>query len=185
VGVERGKTYFYDVRPKNALGSGEMTGAISILIPSLTEPGSPKNFDVSLYQGSVNLTWMAPDDDGGRPLLGYILFRGNSSESLREIADLGPSEFEYRDTAVEAGRTYYYGLLAYNDIGQGSATDILSVEIPDEETDGGDDEEEEDDSDDSNWLPYVIAALALLVVLILLGYLAGKRNKVESTPIEE
>ena len=185
VGVERGKTHFYEVRPFNALGSGEMTGAVSILIPSLTEPASPENFDVSEYEGSVNLTWMAPEDDGGRPLLGFILFRGNSSESLEKIAEPGPSTFEYRDTTVEAGGTYYYRLLAYNDVGQGSTTDILSVEIPDEETDEESDGDDDGESEERNWLPYIIASMVLLVVLIMLGYLAGKRNRGEGTPMEE
>ena len=181
--VERGNTYYYDVVAFNSLGSGGMPGAVSILIPELTEPSAPLNLAVSESDGVVNITWEEPSDDGGSPILGYILLRGTTEDNLEEIAQLEVDDFIYTDDSIEAGNTYHYTILAFNEIGNGPTAERKTITISGEAEPP--DGEEDDDDDDDSWTTYLIVVLILLAALILIGYLLAKgSSKGKPTPEE-
>ena len=57
---------------------------IGLAVPSaLAEtPGPPTDLAGTQEAGLVTLTWVAPEDDGGSPILEYNILRGDSIENL-------------------------------------------------------------------------------------------------------
>ena len=119
-----GTTYYYAVLAVTIAGEGS-----SSVIASATPygpPGVPISLEVAPGNMEVHLTWSHPDDDGASPIEGYVILRGTSSDSLRELAQLGDVT-SYLDTSVTNGQTYYYTVAAINEAGAGDHTDPVSA----------------------------------------------------------
>jgi hypothetical protein len=84
---------------------------------AITVPKSPL-LGGSRTEQYVDLRWVAPYD-GGSPITGYRIYRGTASGELTELAEIGPAKTFYRDdSANDAETTYYYQLVAINDLGE-------------------------------------------------------------------
>lgn len=62
--------------------------------------------------GYVHLYWESPEEDGGRDIVKYRVYRGG--EMIEEVEGL-----EYNDTGLENGVEYEYEVSAVNEIGEG------------------------------------------------------------------
>jgi len=81
-------------------------------------PTAPQNLPAVAGNGSVVLRWSPPADDGGTPITGYRIFRGNISGGEVYEIGVGASTY-YNDTGLTKGRTYYYKISAVNSVGEG------------------------------------------------------------------
>jgi predicted RNA-binding protein with TRAM domain len=81
-------------------------------------PGTPQNLDTMSGNESVTLTWQAPTDDGGSPIINYKIYRGNSSGAETLIKTIG-NVTNYIDTGLTNGNIYYYEVSAVNSVGEG------------------------------------------------------------------
>lgn len=90
----------------------------------ITVPSQPLNLNATSGDKQITLTWNASASDGGSPINGYTIYRGNISGGETILATLG-NVLTYTDTAVVNGQTYYYKVSASNVMGEGP----LSVEI--------------------------------------------------------
>jgi N-acetylneuraminic acid mutarotase len=90
---------------------------------------TPQNLQATSIDSSVNLTWQAPSNNGGSPITGYNIYRGTTSGDLSLLTQLG-NVFEYSDTEVTPGTTYYYIIRAVNEVGESSASEEKSITIP-------------------------------------------------------
>ncbi|MCF7890706.1 fibronectin type III domain-containing protein [Candidatus Bipolaricaulota bacterium] len=87
-------------------------------------PQRPGNFDYRIFSpAEVELTWedTSEDEDGFR-----VYRNGN------RIASLGPNSDSYTDTDVEAGESYNYRVASYNEAGESSTSQSLTVQFPTE-----------------------------------------------------
>ncbi|RLF71825.1 MAG: hypothetical protein DRN40_01675 [Thermoplasmata archaeon] len=150
--IVRGRTYYYAVSAVNVLGEGPLSDAAAVTIPELTPPSVPLNLKVERVKGGVKLTWDPPGDDGGSPVTGYIIYRGEKPDRMEKIAEVEGAT-EYLDRDVESGKTYYYSVSAVNSVGEGDAAPAVSLSIPEE---GG-----------------LSPLLLLLLVALLLGAAGG------------
>jgi hypothetical protein len=82
----------------------------------------PVSLEATPGNSEVRLTWSAPEDDGASPTEGYVVMRGESTASLREIAQLS-DVISYLDTGVTNGITYLYIIAAINEAGPGEYTE--------------------------------------------------------------
>jgi fibronectin type 3 domain-containing protein len=123
--LANGTRYYYQVTATNVAGesarSNERWGT-----PSTVAPEAPTNPVANGGYRSVVLTWNAPSSDGGSPVTGYKVFRGISSGSLTNIANLGNS-LSYTDQNLANGTRYYYQVSAVNGMGEGARTVELSA----------------------------------------------------------
>ncbi|MDV3294012.1 MAG: hypothetical protein LYZ70_07050 [Nitrososphaerales archaeon] len=76
----------------------------------------------------VTLSWSAPSFDGGTQVIGYKVYRGDSSTGERLLASIG-SQTSYTDSSVVSGTTYYYNVTASNAVGESEPVS-LSVVVP-------------------------------------------------------
>ena len=114
-----GLTYYYSIVAFNDLGDSPWSDILNAT--PVDVPGMAQNLVAEAGDGTVTLTWYPPLQDGGVPILGYHVLRGESPDSLVEIADIG-SEGSYTDEALVNGMVYYYSVLAYNNVGPGPRT---------------------------------------------------------------
>lgn len=189
--VSPGSTYYYSVRAANALGDGNMTGVVSITLTPEFVPGSPdvpKNLSVVESDGSVTLTWDAPDSDGGSPITGYIVLRGTISGNLTELIQLG-NVLEYSDSSGERNTTYFYQVLALNSIGNGFPTAEVSIKISpeagDDEPPDDDDGEEDGDEKDNSWIIFLIIAVVLVVIILIAAVFVFRRSGPDEGSMDE
>ncbi len=72
VGLTNGISYTFTVTATNALGIGAASIASSAVTPA-TLPDAPTNLAGAIGDGSVSLTWSAPENNGGSPITSYTV----------------------------------------------------------------------------------------------------------------
>ena len=89
-------------------------------------PSAPLDLTAQVLNFKVVLTWNPPAFDGGSPILGYTVYRSNSSGTEVLLAEVG-NVTSYEDHAIARGQTYYYTVSAENVMGEGPRSDELEV----------------------------------------------------------
>ncbi|NYT12285.1 MAG: choice-of-anchor D domain-containing protein [Methanomassiliicoccales archaeon] len=124
-GLTNGVTYYYQVSAVNAIGESYLSDEVSDTPTGV--PSAPQNPQVSPGDGYVNLTWVAPSDDGGSAVIGYEVYRGTISGGEVHLATIGDLLF-YNDTAVTNDQIYYYKMSAVNSVGEGpNSTEVYAT----------------------------------------------------------
>ncbi len=117
-----GVEYAYWVSAVNLAGEGEPS--VEVTATPAGAPGAPRQVVAEGMNGSVRLSWEAPDADGGRPLLGYrvyVVSEGMPTELLAETA-AGDREFVQGD--LVNGVVYTYGVRAFSEVGESRLSEI-------------------------------------------------------------
>jgi hypothetical protein len=99
-------------------------------------PSAPTSLTATPGDGYVALTWNAPGSDGGSPITGYTVYRGNTSGGGAALAALG-NLLAYNDTTVTNGQTYFYTVTASNAAGEGAASAETMATPVEKKDDGG------------------------------------------------
>jgi titin len=129
-GLSNGLTYYYAIVAVNAAGRGSATQAVSVKpVKPVFPPGTPTRLLFSIKDGKVLLQWTPPTSDGGSPILGYVVLRGNSSGNMSAVGDIGLVT-SWTDTTAKKGTTYYYSVAAKNAVGQGDRLAAIEVKVP-------------------------------------------------------
>ncbi len=89
-------------------------------------PSAPRELSLERGDGFLNLSWAAPETDGGMPIDGYCIFKGTSEDELKQLKLLVGDLF-YNDTELSMGSRYFYMVAAQNGVGQGPPSDIVSA----------------------------------------------------------
>ena len=90
------------------------SGVLQINSPTL--PGAPTSLTAIVNTTYIGLTWVAPIDSGGLPILYYNIYRGVVSGSLTLYTT--STDTYYDDYDIVAG-TYYYAVAAVTTVGEG------------------------------------------------------------------
>ncbi|NIP34977.1 MAG: hypothetical protein GWN18_08575, partial [Thermoplasmata archaeon] len=111
----------YYVTALNAEGeSGPSTITSS---PVYQVPQPPADLETIWGEGSVEIRWDPPTDDGGTPVLSYTLYRlSQGEEAFVPMVSLSPEELSFRDMGLINGETYAYRLTATNLVGESEPT---------------------------------------------------------------
>ncbi len=130
-GLVNGNFYYYRVSAVNAMGEGPQ--CVEVYDSPATVPSAPVITGVSFSSGMVELVWSSPDD-GGRPVTGYAVYRGDSSNfvSASLLAESIAGNV-YHDAMVVVGSTYHYFVTANSSIGTSSpalSDSVLVSSVP-------------------------------------------------------
>ena len=118
--------YSYHVAAENMHGSGSNSTTVLAIPMALILPGAPIDFEVTAGDSFVELSWSTPPtNNAAPPILGYNVYR--VSNSVMTLLETVTSGINYTDIAVSNGKTYYYQICAFNSVGDGAATMILSA----------------------------------------------------------
>jgi hypothetical protein len=93
----------------------------------LSAPANPTNLTATPKGDAVELSWSPPYDDGGSAITGYMIYRGENSGSLVNIATVNGTS--YVDSEVEDGKTLYYEVVAVNANGLSDPTGAVAATL--------------------------------------------------------
>jgi titin len=80
-------------------------------VPETNTPGAPTNATATAGNGSATVSWDAPKDDGGLPILGYLVIANDGqSGALTEGAETTVTVPELTN-----GKSYTFTVIAFND----------------------------------------------------------------------
>ncbi len=114
------------VEDSDRMSSGELILEDTLeVLPNLSGP--PVLLEASFGDSKVDLTWKAPEDTGDLPIVGYWLHRGTSEDALEQLVTLDALATTYSNEGLVNGQTYYYAILAFNDLGDSSLSNMLSA----------------------------------------------------------
>lgn len=117
-------TYYYAVRATNMASKGPLSPIKEVSV--MTVPGPVVNLTAVVGDGLVRLSWLAPLDDGGSPILKYKVVRGCTDGSPQVSRTLGV-DLAFLDTDVVNLKSYYYSVQAMNLIGTGPASSTVNA----------------------------------------------------------
>jgi fibronectin type 3 domain-containing protein len=118
--VSNRQAYVYHVLAFNLMGDGPASEKAWVTPMDASVPSGPLNLAIVTGNHTAALTWGAPVSDGGSPILGYRVYRGNHSGAESLVADLG-NVFTYLDTGLINNKVYYYKVSAFSALGEGPA----------------------------------------------------------------
>lgn len=126
--VAVGTSYLYSVRAVNSygIGDGYSTGWA---VPGRTVPSEPKYLQALAGENTVWLSWELPDQYGWTYIQGYKVYRGTARNDLQLLTSCGFWEAVayYQDQGLNNGQIYFYQVTAYNSMGEGEGSDIVSA----------------------------------------------------------
>ncbi|MCK4971102.1 MAG: fibronectin type III domain-containing protein, partial [Thermoplasmata archaeon] len=121
-------------------------------------PGRITILNAEAKDAKVVLAWAIPNEDGGSPITGYVILRGETLDTMVEIDQVG-LVLSYTDDDVKRGRTYHYAVVAVNAIGQGEPSTAQKVDVAETET---------DDGVSMLWIGLAIVAVVVVILALLL-----------------
>ena len=123
-GLGQNQFYYYSVKAVNALGDGPACGEVSA--QTWTTPSAPINPQLTPMSTSISINWTKPVSTGGAQLLGYRIFRGETPGGGTQVGSVGPQIFVFLSSGLSSTKTYYFRVVAYNDVGSGTACTEVS-----------------------------------------------------------
>jgi len=81
-------------------------------------PHPPSFFSYNIGNRFVNMSWEPPGENGGWPVLGYNVYRGDEMEHMELVMSTTADITYFNDTNIENGREYYYSVTAVNVVGE-------------------------------------------------------------------
>jgi len=129
-GLLSNRIHYYRIQVSNASSVGDTSAAISARTrPSAASPTPPQGSALAAVDtASATLTW----SDTSTNEEGFIIRRApaTAQNSYQEIGRVGYNETTFIDPAVTPAQSYYYEILAYNQIGSRADSQKVQVEIP-------------------------------------------------------
>ena len=98
----------------------------TITKPAITIPGVPTDLSASTGGDTrINLSWTAPGDDGGSPIIGYkIEVSPDGNANWTELVATGNTTTTYAHIGLAVGTTRHYRVSAINSAGAGDPSNI-------------------------------------------------------------
>ena len=168
-GLDNGKEYRYMVAAINDAGSSENSSMVSATTWGV--PGQVTGLLATPGDGHVNLTWHAPDSDGGRPVTGYVINWTRDFVVFDQI-HVG-NVTEYQHAGLDNGGWYHPSVHAINDMGPGEPSMFATAFLEGDEEPTGD----KQDPGGPESPPPINAAPVLLVIACTLCGIVGVASR--------
>jgi LPXTG-motif cell wall-anchored protein len=126
-GLVNGTAYVIAVRAVNTAGAGPATAGVSVTPAAV--PGIPDVQSVVFSGTSATITFAAPADTGGSPIVGYdVSLDAGATWAPATVSGTGPLTATV--TGLTAGTSYAVVLRARNAVGAGPASSEYSLGVP-------------------------------------------------------
>ena len=134
-GLTNGTTYDFQVRARNAVGTGPSTETLSET-PNAQEPDAPTGVSAAAGSttGTIVLTWTAPNDNGS-PITDYKVRyckydNGWKSRNWTDLASTGSTSTSHTVTGLESGALYRFRVVATNSVGDSGTSRVAQTRAP-------------------------------------------------------
>ncbi|MFN3654668.1 MAG: fibronectin type III domain-containing protein, partial [Candidatus Nitrosotenuis sp.] len=138
-GLTTGKTYTYVVSALFTLGASPTSNEASATPlttstapppsqPTANPPDAPTGLSAAASATSISLSWNAPSNNGGSPVVGYKIEVKNGTASYQTlVSSTQNATTKYTHTNLKTDVTYYYRVYAINSAGLSVASDEASA----------------------------------------------------------
>lgn len=95
-----------------------------------TIPSAPQNLQATATSSSqINLSWNTSSDNGGSPIIGYMIERSNDTGATWSTiqSNTGSADTTYSDTGLAHSTTYTYRVSAINQVGTSQPSSTASA----------------------------------------------------------
>jgi titin len=120
LGLDNGTPYTVEVRADNAIGAG--TASEQATATPAGRPGMPTAVAAVSDTSSADVSWNAPDSDGGAPVSSYVASAYTSLSATTPVATCTTSTTSCSIPGLTNGTTYYVSVVASNATGAGTAS---------------------------------------------------------------
>ena len=83
-------------------------------------PDAPTSASGVAGNAVVDLTWLAPESDGGDAIIGYYVFTFIAGDKQQGFTGTGDDDLTFQMTGLDNDTTYTFTVAAYNAIGTGA-----------------------------------------------------------------
>ena len=128
-GLTDGTSYYATIQASNGRGTGAAT-ASGPAVPAVSPPDAPRNLGVRAGNGQVDVSWLAPSDDGGSPITGYLVLVSDTTAGGVSITPVSATTFATSVTGLVNGHAYSISVEARNSIGIGNAATASTLVTP-------------------------------------------------------
>ncbi len=125
-GLVNGEEYTYAISAVNSVGEGDPAFLVGPVIP-FGPPTAPRYLTVDAGDSQATLEWRPPENDGGRSILEYGIFRGLTEQSMELFTTVSDFITTWTDTDLTNGVTYHYAVLACNEVGDGPLCQVVAA----------------------------------------------------------
>ncbi|MCK5560965.1 MAG: fibronectin type III domain-containing protein, partial [Thermoplasmata archaeon] len=123
--VINGETYYYFVKAENVYSESPPSQELEVIPEG--PPSPPLELQTNTSSGYILLTWQPPANNGGHPIFGYYVYRGENSINLTFLVKLDESYTYYNDTSVTNGVKYFYYVVALNNLGESPSSNEVNA----------------------------------------------------------
>jgi titin len=127
-GLENGTTYTFTVAALNRVGAGPASAPSGAITPA-TVPTAPQAVTASAGGGQAVVSWVAPTDDGGAAVTGYVVTPFVGSTAQPAISFPSTSTTETVGGLVD-GTGYRFTVTAVNSVGDSPPSDPSDAVTP-------------------------------------------------------
>ena len=127
-GLAHSTTYSYRVSTINGIGTSPPSNVASVTTFNVT-PSSPTSLTATGKITHIDLTWITPSDNGGTPILGYIIQRStdNGATWSTIVSDTNSTGTTYTDSHLIPVKVYTYRVSAMNSVGTSDSSNTVST----------------------------------------------------------
>ena len=95
----------------------------------ITPPSAPTNLTATGKITNIDLTWASPSDNGGMPILGYVIQRStdNGVTWSTIVSDTNSTGTTYTDSHLIPVKVYTYRVSAMNSVGTSDSSNTVST----------------------------------------------------------
>ncbi len=115
-----GEHYYYAVSAVNSAGESELSD--EALVGTYTPPPTPESIVLFASQDGVTIVWLQ-GNSSFMPADYYMVFKSLDNETYTNIGNT--TDLYYIDTDIEYNVTYYYYIVAVNEIGSSQVSEIV------------------------------------------------------------
>ena len=129
-GLTNGTPHRFRVSAINTAGPSTPSTPTSTVTPRTT-PGTPTDLTGTPGNGQIQLSWIAPSDDGGSPITGYrIESKAGANPWTEQTASTGSNATSANIVGLTNGIVYEFRVSAINAAGTGPASDPSTPTTP-------------------------------------------------------
>lgn len=126
----KGATYSYRVLAQTSAGDSDASNVVTVT-SSATKSNSPSLRSLNFAaDGSVVLTWYAPNDNGGSPITGYRVETSANGQAFTALTTTAGNVLTATAERPAPGARSYFRVFAITALGESNASSVASIQAP-------------------------------------------------------